>query len=178
MGCPFFLLHLCNGSTNLNGVIMKRLMAVVVALCALLLTTNEASAQESGDFKFGFRTGYYFRANGFTTGIYGTYGITSWLNVEPGVNLVFKRGCMVDVYCDFQLPLEVTNYWAVYPIVGVSVNNVTSDKGWAGGLNIGLGTRYELNSRWGVNMQVKLMPRLPRDYQSVVIATLGLDYNF
>jgi hypothetical protein len=66
--------------------------------------------------------------------------------------------------------------------VGVSVNDITSHKGtvdgWAGGLNLGLGTRYELNSRWSANLQVKWMGRLPRQHQSAVIAAVGIDYNF
>ena len=163
---------------------MKRLITLAMALCLVLLSYNETSAQESGDFKFGFRAGYYFRANAFGAGVYGTYGLTNWLNIEPGVNMIFKRDCSVDVYCDFQVPLEIATYWTVYPIVGVSVNDITSTSkgkiidGWAGGLNLGLGTRYELNSRWSANLQVKWMGRFPRQHQSAVIAAVGIDYNF
>lgn len=161
---------------------MKRLITLVMALCLYALSMSSVSAQESGDFKFGFRGGYYFRTNAFGVGVYGTYGLANWLNIEPGVNMILKKHCSVDVYCDFQVPLEIATYWTVYPIVGVSVNDITSHKGavdgWAGGLNLGLGTRYELNSRWSANLQVKWMGRLPRQHQSAVIAAVGIDYNF
>ena len=76
---------------------MKRLITLVMALCLYALSMSSVSAQESGDFKFGFRGGYYFRTNAFGVGVYGTYGLANWLNIEPGVNMILKKHCSVDV---------------------------------------------------------------------------------
>lgn len=161
---------------------MKRLLLCLIALCVILPTTNTVSAQDDGDFKFGFRTGYYFHTKAYGLGIYGTYGIAEWLNIEPGVNYIFKDKSTVDVYCDFQIPLEVATYWYVYPIVGLSVHDITSHggsvDGWAGGLNLGLGTTFNMNRRWSVNAQAKWMGRLPTKHANAVILSVGIDYNF
>lgn len=77
---------------------MKRLLLILFALVVIAPTANRASAQEQDDFSFGVRTGYYFRANAFVVGAYGNYGITNWLNVEPGINYVCKEYSTVDVY--------------------------------------------------------------------------------
>mgnify|MGYP003297529071 CR=1 FL=1 len=161
---------------------MKRLLLILFALVVIIPASNSASAQEEGDFRFGFRTGYYFRTNAFVIGAYGNYGITNWLNVEPGISYVCKEKSTVDVYCDFQIPLEIATYWHVYPIVGLSINDISEKSGtidgWAGGLNIGLGTTYNLNGHWNISAQGKWMGRFPREHTSAVIIAVGIDYNF
>lgn len=161
---------------------MKRLLLSLIALCFLLPITNSASAQDEGDFRFGFRTGYYFRAKAYGLGVYGTYSITDWLNVEPGVNFICKQKSSLDIYCDFQIPLEIATYWHVYPIVGISANDISAQNGtidgWSAGLNLGLGTMYDINRRWSVNMQGKWMGRVPKKFKSAVIISVGIGYNF
>lgn len=161
---------------------MKRFLLCLVALVAISSTTTSLSAQDAGSFRFGFRTGYYFVTKAYGLGIYGNYGITDWLNIEPGVNYIMKNNSSVDVYCDFQVPLEVSTSWYIYPIIGVSANHIASHSstvtGWAAGLNLGLGTMVNIDRRWSANAQVKWMGRLPRKHQSAVILSLGIDYNF
>ena len=161
---------------------MKRLILILFALTVIVPTTNKASAQTEGEFRFGFRTGYYFGTNAYALGVYGNYGITDWLNIEPGVNYIAKQHSSVDVYCDFQVPLESTTYWYIYPIVGISVNDIYDHKGgvdkWAGGVNLGLGLSYEINDRWDVSLHGKWMGRFPIKHSNAVIAHISVGYNF
>lgn len=161
---------------------MKRLLFALIALFLIAPATNTASAQEDGDFRFGIRTGYYFGVKAYGAGIYGTYGIADWLNIEPGVNFIFKQKSTVDVYCDFQIPLEIATYWYVYPIVGVCVSDISAKNGtvdgWSVGANLGLGLNYEINGRWSVNVQGKWMGRLPGKHRNAIVTSLGIGYNF
>lgn len=161
---------------------MKKLLLSLIALFCLLPNINNVSAQDDGNFRFGFRTSYYFRTKAYSIGVYGTYGIADWLNIEPGINYIFKENSTVDVYCDLQVPLEISSHCYIFPIVGLSVNDITSHggtiDGWAGGLNIGIGSQYYFNRRWSFNGQVKWMGRLPKKHKSAVILSLGVDYNF
>ena len=161
---------------------MKRLLLILVALVVIIPASNTASAQEQGDFRFGFRTGYYFCTNAYALGVYGNYGITDWLNIEPGINYICKQKSSVDVYCDFQVPLEIATYWHLYPIVGVSIHDISENKGeidgWAGGLNLGIGSRYNFSGKWGFSAQAKWMGRLPQKHSNAVIVSVGIDYNF
>jgi hypothetical protein len=165
-----------------NAIAMKRFILLLFALAVMAPMTNSVSAQNQGDFRFGFRAGYYFNANAFGAGVYGNYGLTDWLNIEPGVNLICKENSTVDVYCDFQIPLEIATYWYVYPIVGVSAHDIGAEEAvidsWAAGLNVGLGTSYDINGRWDVSAQAKWMGRLPRKLQSSIIVSIGIGYNF
>ena len=161
---------------------MKRALGVLVALLVIVSATNNVQAQEQGDFRLGFRTGFYFRANAYAIGMYGTYGIRDWLNIEPGINYICKQKSTVDVYCDFQVPLEIAAYWHVYPIFGVSVHDIYDKRrdvdGWGAGLNIGLGTTYNMNDRWSLSAQAKWMGRVPLEHISTVVIYVGVDYNF
>lgn len=161
---------------------MKRLLLILVAIMVIIPATSHASAQDQGDFRFGFRTGYYFRTKAYAIGVYGNYGITNWLNVEPGISYICKQKSTVDVYCDFHIPLEMATYWHLYPIVGISVNDISEKSstidGWAGGLNLGLGTTYDINGHWNFTVQGKWMGRFPREHTSAVIISVGIGYNF
>lgn len=161
---------------------MKRLILSLVALFCILPNINTLSAQEDGDFRFGFRTGYYFKTKAYGLGVYGNYGITDWLNIEPGVNVIFKERSSVDVYCDLQVPLELGMDLYIFPIVGISVNDITSHNGtvdgWAAGLNAGIGTKWYIDSRWSMNGQLKWMGRLPKKHECALILAVGLDYTF
>lgn len=161
---------------------MRRIILCLMALLMLQAPSNNASAQDKGDFHFGARASFYARAKAFGVGIYGTYSITDWLNVEPGINLICKKHSSVDVYCDFQVPLEVAAYWHVFPIVGVSANEIGSKSanayGWSCGLNLGLGTSYELNNHWNFNGQIKWMGQSAKNHKSAIIIAVGIGYNF
>jgi hypothetical protein len=161
---------------------MKKFLLSLVALFCILPNINNVSAQDEGNFRFGFRTGYYFRTKAYGLGVYGSYGIFDWLNIEPGVNFIFKESSSVDIYCDFTVPLEITPHCYIYPIAGISIHDITSHSGtidgWAGGLNLGLGSQYYINRRWSANAQIKWMGRLPQRHKSAVIFSLGIDYNF
>ena len=106
----------------------------------------------------------------------------NWLNIEPGLNFICKERSSIDIYCDFQIPLEITTQWFIYPIAGISIHDITSHSGtvdgWAGGLNLGMGAKYEFSHRWSANGQLKWMGRIPKKHKSAVIFSIGFDYNF
>lgn len=161
---------------------MKKFILCLVALFVLTIPTNEVSAQEKGNFRLGLRTGGYFRAKAYSVGLYGTYSICDWLNIEPGVNFICKKNSSVDIYCDLQVPLELTTYWHIYPIVGISGNHIGSVSanayGWSCGLNLGLGTTYQLGSRWDISAQAKWMGQTAKNHKSPIIIAIGMGYNF
>ena len=161
---------------------MRRWILCIVLILTLGVIENRVTAQDQGDFRFGFRTGYYFGSKAYAVGIYGSYGIADWLNMEPGINYICKQKSSIDVYCDFQVPLEVATYWNVYPIVGLSIHDISAKNGtidgWAGGLNIGLGTSYDISRRWRATGQVKWMGRLPVKHPNAIMLQIGIDYNF
>ena len=162
---------------------MKRfILLYIVALFVITPSINHASAQENEAFTFGFRTGYYFGPKAYALGIYGTYGLTDWLNIEPGINYVCKQKSTIDVYCDFQVPLSIARRWHIYPIVGVGANHISEHsgtvKGWAAGLNLGLGTKYNFGGHWDANLQCKWMGRVPKKFSNAVILNIGIGYTF
>lgn len=162
---------------------MRRVILLcAVALFAITPIVNHASAQEDRAFTFGFRTGYYFGAKAYVLGIYGTYGLADWLNIEPGINYIPKQNSSIDVYCDFQVPLSIASYWHIFPIVGISANHISEQSGtvvgWSAGLNLGLGTKYNFGGNWDVNLQCKWMGRIPTKFSNAVILNIGVGYTF
>lgn len=161
---------------------MKRLLCALVALFILTPAINSVSAQEDESFRFGFRAGYYYGENAIVGGAFGRYGVADWLNFEMGVNYVLKANSTVDVYAEYQIPLEITSYWYLYPLVGISVHNIDGPlmqlKGWTGGVNFGIGLLHDISDRWSVNFQGKMMMRFPMTKQSLIIGTISFAYNF
>ncbi len=177
---------------------MKKLLLSIFALFVIIPSLNEASAQVDEDFRFGIHAGAYLGANALTGGAYGVYGLDDWLNMEVGVNYVLKPYSFLDVYCDFQVLLEITSFWHIYPLVGISIHDIdtpprspeemnplivkaglTVIDGWTPGFNIGAGFYYDISYRWRVSGQVKMLRRLPQGvHKNSILVLGGIDYNF
>ena len=181
---------------------MKKLLLSIFALFVIIPSLNQASAQVDEDFRFGIHAGAYLGANALTGGAYGVYGLDDWLNMEVGVNYVLKPYSFLDVYCDFQVLLEITSFWHIYPIVGLSIHDIdtpprpiedmhplvapiveqtglTMLDGWTPGLNFGAGFYFDINYRWRVSGQAKMLRRLPQGvHKSSILILGGIDYNF
>ncbi len=178
---------------------MKRLF-LLFALLGSLCVTFSASAQSyedtpdpyeprhryrsyhQGEFRFGARAAYYIGANAFGAGVYANYALTNWLNIEPGVNVICKAHSSIDIYCDFQIPLEVARDWSIYPIVGLSANEIGSKSrdayGWSCGLNLGAGTSFECNRRWLLSGSLKWMAQSAKNHPNPIIFSVGAAYRF
>lgn len=177
---------------------MKKILLSIFALLVVIPSLNRASAQVDEDFRFGVHAGAYLGTNALTGGAYGTYGLDDWLNMEVGVNYILKPYSFLDVYCDFQVLLEITPFWHIYPIVGISVHDidtpprpvsemhpliaqsgVTMLDGWTPGINFGMGFYYDISYRWRVSGQVKMLQRLPQGvHKNPILMLGGIDYNF
>ena len=160
---------------------MKKLLLCIFALFVIIPSQNQASAQVDEDFRFGIHTGVYLGANALAGGAHGIYGLDDWLNMEVGVNYLLKRDSFLDIYCDFQVLLEIAPFWHIYPIVGISLhdidtpmrpieeinpilvdNGLTMLDGWTPGINAGLGVYFDLSYRWRVSGQLKMLQRFPQ----------------
>ena len=177
---------------------MKKLLLCIFALFVIIPSQNHASAQVDEDFRFGVHAGMYIGANAPTGGAHGIYGLQDWLNMEVGVNYILKTNSFLDVYCDFQVLLEITSFWHIYPIVGISIHDIdtplrpieemhplivksglTMLDGWTPGLNMGAGFYYDISYRWRVSGQFKMLRRLPQGvHKNSFIVLGGIDYNF
>lgn len=177
---------------------MKKLLLSIFALFLFIPSHNQASAQVDEDFRFGVHAGAYLGVNALTGGVYGTYGVDDWLNMEVGVNYILKPYSFIDVYCDFQVLLEITSFWFVYPIIGLSIHDIDTPPrpfeemhplvaktgvamldGWSPGINFGVGAYYDISYRWRVSGQVKMLRRLPQGvHKNSFLVLAGIDYNF
>lgn len=161
---------------------MKRYVATLLALSLCLALCHNAAAQDKGRFSLGFRMAGYTRAKAFALGIYGNYGVTSWLDIEPGVNIMCKDRSSVDIYCDLHVILELTTKSYIYPIVGVSVNQIGSksldSEGWSFAGALGAGFNYRLNHRWTTVLQCKWLAQTAVNHRNPVVLSLGIEYKF
>lgn len=177
---------------------MKKLLLCIFALFVIIPSQNEASAQVDEDFRFGIHGGVYLGANALAGGAHGVYGLDDWLNMEVGASYILKTNSFIDVYCDFQVLLEITSFWHIYPIVGISIHDIDTPPrpieemhpliaeigvpmldGWSPGFNVGMGFYFDLSYRWRVSGQLKMLQRLPQGaHKNSFILLGGIDYNF
>lgn len=177
---------------------MKKFLLCIFALFVIIPSQNQASAQIDEDFRFGIHAGAYIGANALTGGAHGIYGLDDWLNMEVGVNYILKTNSFLDVYCDFQVLLEITSFWHIYPIVGISIHDIDTPArpfeemhplvaktgvamldGWSPGMNLGMGFYYDISYRWRVSGQLKMLQRYPQGaHKNSFILLGGIDYNF
>ena len=177
---------------------MKKILLSIFALFVIIPSLNEASAQVDGDFRFGVHGGMYLGANAIAGGAHGIYGLDDWLNMEVGASYILKTNSFLDVYCDLQVLLEITAFWHIYPIVGVSIHDIDTPPrpfeemhpliaqtgvamldGWTPGINMGMGFYFDLSYRWRVSGQCKMLRRLPvGEHKNSFIIQAGIDYNF
>jgi hypothetical protein len=177
---------------------MKKFLLIIFASLVIIPSLNRASAQVAEDFRFGVHAGAYIGANALTGGIYGTYGVDDWLNMEVGVNYLMKTYSFLDVYCDFQVLLEIMPFLHIYPLVGISLHDIdtptrpldqmnpliaesglTMLDGWTPGVNFGMGVSYDLSYRWRASGQVKMLSRLPQGvHKNSFVLLGGISYNF
>ncbi|MDE6140926.1 MAG: hypothetical protein K2F95_08260 [Alistipes sp.] len=161
---------------------MKRYIAILAALICTIASCHYAAAQDKGRLSLGMRMAGYTRAKAFALGIYGNYGLTRWLDIEPGVNIMCKELSSVDIYCDLHVILELTTKSYIYPIVGISINQIGSksqnSEGWSFAGALGAGFNYRLNHRWTTSAQCKWLSQTAANHRNPVVLSLGIEYMF
>ena len=162
---------------------MKRFTTALIA--ALIIGgcgAEKVQAQRKGEFSLGARMTQYFRAKTFALGIYGNYGITRWLDIEPGINFLCKDNSSVDIYCDLHLRLEVAETCYIYPIAGIGLSDMSSESlgfdGWSFSGALGAGFNYRLNRRLTTSIQCKWIAQTAHRHRNPVSLSLGIEYAF
>lgn len=153
----------------------KIIFSVVVALFAM----TTVSAQEVGNWAIGPKIGIYTNtgANGaiFGIGAIGRYSFTDNWRVEPGITALCKKGCSIDFNADVQYLFRVADAWSVYPLAGISANDIG---GWSCGINLGGGADFSVAERWDITAGVKWMIQTARWHRNPIIISLGATYKF
>ncbi len=154
---------------------MKKLSLLLIFLFAGFVTT---SAQEKGQWALGPAMKVY--AN---TGMGGVVGIgpvvrvnlLDGLRLEPSVMILTARGTSVDVSCNIQYAFEVAPKWYLYPIAGISFNDIQD---FAFGFNLGGGFDYSLGYHWDLYLNVNWLAECASKLRNPVVSTLGITYKF
>ncbi len=150
----------------------KIILAMVVALFAM----TTVSAQEVGNWAIGPKIGLYTNTGTiFSIGAIGRYSFTDNWRVEPAVAVLCKKGCSVDINADVQYLFKVADAWSVYPLAGISVNDI---RGWSCGINLGGGADFSVADRWDITAGIKWMIQTAKHHSNPIIISLGATYKF
>lgn len=154
---------------------MKRVY-LILAMTLLYITT--LSAQEKGQWTLGPAMKVY--AN---TGMGGVVGLgpaaranlLDGLRLEPSVMILTSRGSSVDVSCNVHYTFEVAPKWYLYPIAGISFNDI---KDFTFGFNLGAGFDCRLGYHWDLYLNVNWLAECSSSLRNPVVSTLGIMYRF
>ncbi|MBE6181958.1 MAG: porin family protein [Rikenellaceae bacterium] len=150
----------------------KIIFTMIVALFAM----TTVSAQEVGNWAVGPKIGIYTNTSTiFSIGAIGRYSFTDNWRVEPGIAVLCKKGCSVDINADVQYLFQVADAWNVYPLAGVSVNDIG---GWSCGINLGGGADFSVADRWDITAGIKWMIQTAKHHPNPIIISLGATYKF
>lgn len=150
----------------------KIIFTMIVALFAM----TTVSAQEVGNWAVGPKIGIYTNTSTiFSIGAIGRYSFTDNWRVEPGIAVLCKKGCSVDINADVQYLFQVADAWNVYPLAGVSVNDIG---GWSCGINLGGGADFSVADRWDITAGIKWMIQTAKLHPNPIIISLGATYKF
>lgn len=155
---------------------MKKIL--FMAFVAVLATVT-ASAQDKGNWGVGPKMGIYTNtgASGaiFGIGAIGRYSVTDNWRLEPGITALFRKGCSVDINCDVQYLFDVADKWNVYPLAGLSANDIG---GWSCGINLGGGADFEVAPNWDISAGLKWMIQTAKWHKNPIVFSLGAAYKF
>ena len=154
----------------------KRLLTVATAIAALC-TFGSAVAQERGNVGIGPRLGVYAHTGGepvYGIGAELRYNISDPVRIAPSLTWLFNSGCSVETACDVHLMLRTSRHWYLYPLAGVSVNDI---RGWNFGINAGLGTDYAVGRHIDISAGVKWLIEVG-NRRNPIVAWAGTTFKF
>ena len=85
------------------------------------------------------------------------------------------KGCSVDINADVQYLFRVADAWSVYPLAGVSVNDIG---GWSCGINVGGGADFSVAENWDITAGIKWMIQTAKFHPNPIIISVGATYKF
>ena len=152
----------------------KIILTTIIALSSLF----SLSAQEVGEFSVLPKANVYTNTGGgaiFGLGVAGRYAFSDNIRVEPALTALFKTGASIDVSADMHYIFDMTSEWKVYPLVGISANDIGS---WSMGINFGVGTDYRIAERWDLTAGLKWMVQTAKWHKNPIIISFGGNYRF
>ncbi|MDE5636823.1 MAG: porin family protein [Alistipes sp.] len=144
---------------------------------SLLLMTAGAAAQERGKFGLGPKLGAYVNTGGaavFGLGAEVRYNISDPLRIAPSIMWLSNDGCSVEVSVDWHYMFRVAPRWHLYPLAGVSVNDI---RGWKFGVDVGLGTDYAVGKHMDLSGGVKWLAEFA-DCRNPIVIFFGATFKF
>lgn len=151
-----------------------------LSLLALsLLSVVVLRAQERGSWTLGPRMNIYTNTGDRAMvglGAFARYSPTDHLRIEPSVVALVSSGASIDASCELHYLFRIAERWSLYPLLGVSVNEM--EENWAVGMPLGGGCDFRVASRWDLNAAVKWMPIFDSDRRNPVVISLGGCYRF
>ncbi|MBP3482099.1 MAG: outer membrane beta-barrel protein [Alistipes sp.] len=144
----------------------------------LLAAVSGLSAQEKGRWALGPMVNVY--ANTGVGGVVGIgpvmrYNLLDGLRIEPSVMILTAKGSSVDVACNLHYAFEVARNWYLYPIAGISFNDLYK---FAFGFNLGGGFDYSIAYHWDLTLNVKWLGQCASSRRNPIVSTVGLFYKF
>ncbi len=133
-------------------------------------------AQGQGEWGVGAKVKTYSRLNGATgVGLFARYGLGSGFRLEPSLIIFTRSGMSVDISTDIHYPFNVSRGFEVYPIAGLSINDLGS---FGLGLNVGAGAGYHITDRIHLDLGAKWAIQTQRGVNHPIIISIGSGYKF
>ena len=151
---------------------------LALTLIAVAAGTSTAASQEKGQWVLGPMMKVY--ANTGDGGVVGIgpvvrCNLLDGLRIEPSVMILTARGSTVDVSCNIHYTFEIAPRWYIYPIAGISFNDITA---FAFGFNLGGGFDYRLGHHWDISLNVNWLGECASSRRNPVVSSLGIMYKF
>ncbi len=152
---------------------------ILFSAMAILLAATVATAQDKGQWGVGPKISVYTNAGAegaiFGIGAVGRYSFTDNLRIEPSIVALCHNHCSIDLSADMQYLFNVADSWTVYPLAGLSVNEIGD---WSCGINLGAGTDFSLTRDWDLTASVKWMVQTAAYHKNPIVFSIGAAYKF
>lgn len=153
------------------------MMKKIFAAMALLLAASGVAAQERGKFGAGPKLAAYVNTGGpavFGLGAEVRYNISDPLRIAPSVMWLSNEGCSMEVAVDMHYMFGVAPHWHLYPLAGVSVNDIGW---WKFGFDVGIGTDYAVGKHVDLSGGVKWLAEIA-DCRNPIVIFFGATFKF
>lgn len=161
----------------IRQTITRLLLTTALTVAALCCTVLHAAAQERGTIGIGPRIGVYARTGGepvYGIGAELRLNLSDALRIAPSATWLFNSGCTFEAECDLHLMLRTARHWYIYPLAGVSYNDIRGKKF---GIDAGLGTDYAVGRHIDLSAGVRWIVEL-NQRRAPMVVWLGTTFKF
>lgn len=147
----------------MKKILLMAVMCVMTMSAMAQIKSFEVKGNLRGDF--GLDAGF-------------TMPVMENIDFAPNFNYYFADETVFTLDADFHYNFELEQNWTVYPMVGLLWFHAASEIGDDYnkiGVNLGVGARYDLDSRWGIFAEAKY--QWVSDFDDSFF-TLGVSYRF